>query len=34
MSQHGADVLGRRGFDYAAILNHYFTGVEIVTVGS
>ncbi|MCL1881848.1 MAG: SpoIID/LytB domain-containing protein [Oscillospiraceae bacterium] len=32
LSQHGADVLARRGFSYADILLHYYTGVELVDV--
>jgi stage II sporulation protein D len=30
LSQYGADVLARRGWSYAEILNHYYTNVELV----
>jgi len=30
LSQHGADVLGRRGHSYADILRHYYTDIIIV----
>ena len=30
MSQDGADGFGRRGYSYRRILNHYYSGIEIV----
>ncbi len=32
MSQCGANAMAKRGVDYRAILEHYYTGVEIITM--
>ncbi|MCL2397931.1 MAG: hypothetical protein FWC93_07705, partial [Defluviitaleaceae bacterium] len=29
MSQHGANGMAQRGYDFRQILHHYYTGVEI-----
>lgn len=34
MSQYGADYLARQGYTYQQILQHYYTGVQIVTIAS
>ena len=34
MSQHGANVLAKEGWDYKKILTHYYTGVDIELINS